>query len=854
MTSDPKIVRSLAQSTSAPKPGWDEWLASDGGRSVVGVAEIAPEEVLRQTDTRWLDISKIGHLGESITIEECEGLMTGLHGIGYRIVICAHSREKGVELGLGAARPTSSASVLGAEDACRVMEKLLFAHFPSSTATRRYWAELLPLLSSMGSFSHIGAVIGLPSLRRDSSPLAALQEVLLAIPDREFAVAVVADPLSEGALRDEFQGTQRLLGSALGAGRREEHRTRQVREAAVSRQEQTTERQQVSEERESREHAERSEQVKQNAGVFGPEMTVKGVRVTLGQLSKTNQESKGEMWSLGRSLAHVRADREVNARAKEDHHEESVAVTHRQEFVDVDAALAAELLKVEQQRLLYAMSVGAWQASIYVVARDQATLCTAGNVLRAALSGAGSSQRPVRFVEFAREDAEAARSRLGQLQPLRLVDAKQTNALTTLMHSGELALTVAFPSRSVPGLEVERAVAFGQRTPACRKDARTIPLGVVTSFGRELADHAVQVDADDLTMHALICGTTGSGKTTTTLAMLTHLWCEHGIPFMVVDPKEEYRHELLRAIPGLRVLGADAPDWRLNPLRPPPGRSVSLYAEQLRNLLCASFDTEAAMPELILQALHECYRRRGWDLRTDRFSGPGVPLYPTLTDLQNEIPKTVARNGFEGILQSNYRAAIGARIRSLRQGWKGQILDGASNTGLEGFLSDPVVLDIGQMDPSGRAFLMGLVILQLAGLRRAQGTSRGTLRHLLVLEEAHQLVRNPQSLGGAMSPGRVHGLEAILDAIAELRAFGQGILVADQSPQELHPGILRSTSLKVVHRLVEGQDQKAAGDALGLDPLQTAQLGKLGRGWAVVRALGWEAPVVVKVQHRPRGA
>ena len=99
-----------------------------------------------------------------------------------------------------------------------------------------------------------------------------------------------------------------------------------------------------------------------------------------------------------------------------------------------------------------------------------------------------------------------------------------------------------------------------------------------------------------------------------------------------------------------------------------------------------------------------------------------------------------------------------------------------------------------------------------------------------------------------------HPLEAILNAIAELRTFGQGILVADQSPQELHPGILRSTNLKIVHRLVEGQDQKATGDALGRDELQSGELGRLGNGTAVVRALSRESAVAVKITKWGREA
>ena len=87
----------------------------------------------------------------------------------------------------------------------------------------------------------------------------------------------------------------------------------------------------------------------------------------------------------------------------------------------------------------------------------------------------------------------------------------------------------------------------------------------------------------------------------------------------------------------------------------------------------------------------------------------------------------------------------------------------------------------------------------------------------------------------------------ILDAISELRAFGQGSLICDQSPRELHPAVLRGTNIKIVHRLLEASDREAAADAIGLTEIQRDHLGSLPRGRAVVRASTWKAAVCIDV-------
>ena len=44
------------------------------------------------------------------------------------------------------------------------------------------------------------------------------------------------------------------------------------------------------------------------------------------------------------------------------------------------------------------------------------------------------------------------------------------------------------------------------------------------------------ISLDELQRHVLICGVTGSGKTVTSFHVLRHLWRDHRVPWLVIEP------------------------------------------------------------------------------------------------------------------------------------------------------------------------------------------------------------------------------------------------------------------------------------------------------------------------------
>ncbi|MBK7074581.1 MAG: ATP-binding protein [Myxococcales bacterium] len=811
-----------------------------GSPSSLMIRPVTDLERLRQGTVHWIAVRGLAHPGECLEPSDFEVLFASLHGLGYRIAVFVHATPVGVYIALGVVMdPLDDRGHLTVAETADAVRRHLRARFPGSDVRVAEWKEIQQQVCSLDHLPHGGVVVGLPSAPEDDrawrSPM---RDLLLALDDKELVLLIVAEPLSATILGEEFERTNALMQAAASQEQRELTRTLQVnrteleRLAAGSDSSRSTEETNASQQ--SNEYRESTE-VSATAGFsFGGASAA--VKVA-------GSESLTSAVTLGRTLANSASQRWSKEQTQEVSTSDLQTVTQREDHRDVRAGLAVELLDEERRRLLQAMSIGAWRVGTYIAAVDRTTLLTAGQVLVGTLAGPGSSQAPLSFLEIAPTSMEVARDRWKALQPLTSALAGAEDSLTTLMHSGELALAAALPSESVPGFEVRQAVRFAQSVPTQPAAEPVVALGRIHSHGRTLDQRVAEVPVRTLTMHSLVCGTTGSGKSTTVARMLRDLWRHHRVPFLVVDPKEEYRI-LLQDVPDLQVIGPGASGRRLNPFQVPAGRSVALHAEHLRALFCATFDTEAAIPQVLQQAILEVYRQRGWDLEANTCRDSARP-FPTLTDLQNELPRTIERNGFAAELGRNYNAAVGSRVRSLRLGWKRALLDGAESPDLEAaLLSRPTVLDVGEMDADGRAFLMGLLLLRLTGVRRSQGRS-AELRHLLVLEEAHHLLRNPASVGGGTTGTRARAMESMLDAIAEVRAFGQGILIADQSPGELHPGVLRSTNLKILHRILEGDDQDVAGRAAGLDELQCRELGRLEVGRAAVRAAGWTSAVLL---------
>jgi DNA helicase HerA-like ATPase len=421
------------------------------------------------------------------------------------------------------------------------------------------------------------------------------------------------------------------------------------------------------------------------------------------------------------------------------------------------------------------------------------------------------------------------------------------------------------PAREVPGLRLVLRPEFDvtPETSRATSDAGTaggvIAAGEVLDWNRVPAG-ALTLPLASLNRHVLVCGATGAGKSQTVRNLLEQA-SHASIPWLVVEPaKAEYRLMAAR-LPGTQVIvirpgDLDQVPAGINPLEPAsgPGGSrfpLQTHADLLRALFLAAFQADEPFPQVLAAALTRCYEQAGWDLVTGQAAVPGVqPAYPGLEDLQSAAMTVVDEVGYGREIRDNVRGFVQVRIGSLRLGTTGRFLDGAHPLDFASLLDQNVVLEIEDAgDDHDKAFLMGAVLIRLIEhlrLRaRREGPGEPRLRHLTVVEEAHRLLRQPPP--GAVTGAAAHATEMFADLLAEIRAYGEGLIIAEQIPSKLIQDAIKNTAVKIVHRLPAADDRQTVGATMNMTDAQSGYLVTLPPGEAAIHADGMDYPLLARI-------
>ena len=555
----------------------------------------------------------------------------------------------------------------------------------------------------------------------------------------------------------------------------------------------------------------------------------------------TTTSTEGQNWGSGAEAA-VLGAKGVNKSSSE----ATAASTTTTEGGQRESAAHVALdqrLRTLAERCRRMAAEGAWESIIVLAASTPQLLERLGTLAAGALAGEGDA--PVAPTWSIHRDA------LNLIQGDWPAEAK----MATLMTSRELAAIAVPPARDFPGYELLPTPSFG-----VQPRAGSVDVGQVLDRGRAAGTQAFGLTPDDLVRHTLVAGMTGSGKTNT----LFHLMGQARVPFLVIEPvKTEYR-ALIGLYPDLRVytLGEERiSPLRLNPFWFPPGFSLQHHLDSLKAIFTAAFSMYASMPNILEQCLYNVYIRKGWSLQhsTNVYAAGGklgTIHYPTLEDLYDEVDHYLAASGYAGEVRDNIRSALLTRLKSLMTGGKGLLLNTTEMTLTDDFFAHPTVLELdGIPDDDEKALVIGLLVIRLyEHLKLHQQQESEALRHLLVLEEAHRVFRNVSTSNNPEVADPVGRMVALFgNMLAEIRAYGQGVIIVEQVPTKLAPDAVKNTNVKIVHRLVSGDECEYMSTALTITPEEARFASRLKRGEALVYAEGMHRPVHLRLppaKHR----
>lgn len=594
-------------------------------------------------------------------------------------------------------------------------------------------------------------------------------------------------------------------------------------------------------------------------------------------------ETNGTAWSTARSIgkslgfgmsrgyntAHTDSStvERSNAHSTNEQHSNGTTDTHgtaRTQQIEVCNKAVEELLtRIDEQikRTKESEDYGCYSCAAYFLSSRPSKALLAANTYRSLMIGEGSSVESGAVNLWQdRASVTAMREYLKRFtHPVfaRQLWENEADSLFytagTLVSGRELPMHLGLPTRSVHGLPIIEHAEFGRNVPdEAMPDEDKMNLGKIYHMGKEEAAELL-LNRQAMASHTFITGSTGTGKSNAVYHLLDEITKNGQTTFLVVEPaKGEYKN-VFGNCTDVQVFGTnprETPLLRMNPFAFPENIHILEHIDRLVEIFNACWPMYAAMPAVLKDAIERSYQKVGWDLRNSE-SEKGV--FPTFFDLLDILPGVIEESHYSKDTQSDYVGALCTRVKSLTNGIYGSVLCAEDALTDEALFDRNVIVDlsrVGSMET--KSLLMGILVMKLQEYRMCSSGMNSRLRHVTVLEEAHNLLRKTsaeQSQEGANLQGK--SVEMLANAIAEMRTYGEGFIIADQAPGLLDMSVIRNTNTKIILRLPDEEDRKLVGKSAALKEAQIDELSKLPLGVAAVYQNEWPEAVLCKIEAYP---
>lgn len=420
------------------------------------------------------------------------------------------------------------------------------------------------------------------------------------------------------------------------------------------------------------------------------------------------------------------------------------------------------------------------------------------------------------------------------------------------------------PFREQPGMNVELRSEYARNILFHRPDkVAAIRIGAIVDEDK-MTDRPALLDANEMTAHALFIGATGCGKSTA----ISNTVCQiqavmPHVHFLAIDPKDTL-------MPGDYLNGAtlyhtrtdsNANVLRLQPFAVPEGVSLSRHIDRLNALFQSCWPLNAAMPDILLQALASSYQACGWDLaRGVRLALPHMPKWPNFTLLEQKTREIINSGGFSERLRADYEGALCTRLHTLSTNFCAEIFRAEDATPFEELFDRNVIIHCGSLSGETLGLTMSILLLQMTEYRQAMAKGRRNLplQHICIFEEAHHLA--PRTQGNSENPESVSiggkTSEAISMLLAEARDKGECCILSNQTLHDISQCAVDNTATKCIFQIAGKDDLESVSAALALNnaPVsgvsQTLGVARMNKYEALLYQRGWDsAPVKIHLDN-----
>lgn len=794
---------------------------------------------------------------------------SSLANFGSSAILVVSSNKKGVSFYLGT-RDTNRPDV-----AKSILKKSLKGNFPGININEKNASEIEKFLENKipDAYSNmaITSVSIVPSMRDEEEKnhfVQGIEKFIDSMAGENYTAIFISSPLSKQNLENKKRGYEEIYSAlsqysqiVMTYGENESDSIAKSISNSFSKSINEGISNTVGKNRGTNKNKTKSHNTGFNFGLFGTGFnTGRGSSFSTG-----SHEGTSESHTENYSETNTENDTKTDTDTKTSGISTSIQLTRHNKTVE-------ELLgKIDEQleRIKKCESYGLWDSACYFIADQEEVAIVAANTYKALVAGEKTSVENS-FINIWDSEYEHYDKSLQIMDYLRygihpkfryepesdIIDYESQEITATSLISGvELPILMGLPRKSVSGVTSIEAAEFGRNI--FRKSDNTpkkiINLGAIYHMGEIFENNRVTLNLEALTSHCFITGSTGSGKSNTTYKIIDELIKpENNIKFLVIEPaKGEYKLAF-GGMPDINIFSTNPQYYSMlsiNPFEFNTGIHVLEHLDRLIEIFSACWPLYAAMPAILKSSFEHAYIKHGWDLNHSTYHDMGNGKFPCFNDIVEILPIILNEAKFSDEIKGNYIGSLVTRVESLTNGLIGQIFNGVPIAD-EILFNENTIIDLSRIGSiETKALIMGILILKLNEFR--QTTSTGTnlpLKHVTIIEEAHNLLKKTSTEQGNES-ANVQGksVEMISNSIAEMRTYGEGFIIVDQSPTAVDISAIKNTNTKIVMRLPEASDCESVGRSIGLNEEQILELSKLDKGVAAIFQNDWLETVLTKI-------
>ncbi|MCK8827925.1 DUF87 domain-containing protein [Natroniella acetigena] len=844
---------------------------------------------------RFFKINKLVYDRTENNLDKLANVYSSLEDINASLVMIINSKKENVEIYLGIKRVAQDSTPAIAE---KILKKSFSGNFPGSEIANVKGNDLEDMIADVTESNsesvekEISSVSGIPSLKDDDKEkfVQGIEKLIDAMKGEEFSAVFIADTIAKEQIKEIKLGYEQLYSQLSPFAQNQltfgTDKSKTITEGTTYGFTETinssvtkTQSYTVGESK-TDSYTENESKTKGSpflmtlgamaGGAVGGPITAILASQIVGALGGQKTKGSSSTKSKSQNYSQTEGESKTTGQSKSESQQinqseaETMGISKSTQVNFENKSVANLLEKIDEQldRLKSSKDFGMWNTAAYFIAEDNQTAKIAASTFKSLMRGEASSVEDAYINNWGNQNKDNLIKVKEYLKRFHhpLIDLNANDELNlpyvtpgSLLNGRELTIQFGLPVKSITGVTVMETAEFGRNIISYGNDRKKekINIGKIFHMGQK-EDTNVKIDVESLSMHTFITGSTGSGKSNTIYKLLAEL-SEKEKKFLVIEPaKGEYK-EVFGGREDVNVYGTN-PRYtdllKVNPFKFPDDIHVLEHIDRLVEIFNACWPMYAAMPAVLKEAVERAYQIRGWDLDNSICINPNIN-YPNFNDVLQVLPDLVEESGYSEKVKNDYLGALVTRVRSLTTGLTGRILTN-NELDKDKLFNENCIIDLSRIGSvETKSLLMGILFMRLHEERYANvNQANSKLKHVTVLEEAHNLLRRTSSEQSQESSNlQGKSVEMISNAIAEMRSYGEGFIIADQSPNMLDQSVIKNTNTKIILRLPDEADRQLVGKAISLNEEQIIELAKLKTGVGAVYQNDWLEAVLCSIDE-----